>query len=88
VVIDPGANWPVGPNGDGQKPDADIVNAAADEAGRQGAAQARRRDTCVAADRVRQGQGRGHAELPLTEAGKAHAMIEASEHIGKVVLKG
>lgn len=28
-----------------------------------------------------------HAELPLAEAGKAHAILEASEHIGKVVLK-
>jgi NADPH:quinone reductase-like Zn-dependent oxidoreductase len=28
-----------------------------------------------------------HPELPLAEAGKAHAMLEASDHIGKVVLK-
>lgn len=28
-----------------------------------------------------------HAEFPLAEAAKAHAMLEASEHIGKVVLK-
>jgi NADPH2:quinone reductase len=28
-----------------------------------------------------------HAELPLAEAGKAHAILEASEHVGKVVLK-
>ena len=28
-----------------------------------------------------------HAEFPLAEAAKAHAMLEASEHIGKVVLR-
>jgi NADPH:quinone reductase len=28
-----------------------------------------------------------HAEFPLAEAGKAHAMLEASEHVGKVVLR-
>ena len=28
-----------------------------------------------------------HAEFPLAESSKAHAMLEASEHIGKVVLK-
>jgi putative PIG3 family NAD(P)H quinone oxidoreductase len=28
-----------------------------------------------------------HAEFPLTEAAKAHAMLEASQHVGKVLLR-
>ena len=27
-----------------------------------------------------------HATFPLAEAAKAHAMLEAGEHIGKIVL--
>jgi NADPH:quinone reductase-like Zn-dependent oxidoreductase len=28
-----------------------------------------------------------HAEFPLAEASKAHALMESSTHIGKIVLK-
>ena len=28
-----------------------------------------------------------HASLPLAEAGRAHEMLEASEHFGKIVLR-